>query len=147
MRRRKLLVALGGLAVLVAVGVFVLWPQAHPVTEENFGRITVGMGRAEVDAIVGPAGDYATGPLRFAGPTLMVFSGEPSPPSEYVLSVRDAKGHDIVQWRNDRGILTVYFDRAGQVYTKGFLHVERVEQDPLDNLLWRARRLWRKWFR
>jgi hypothetical protein len=149
MRRRKLIAAVVGLAVLVVVGAFVLWPQTDQgdrITRENYNYIKIGMSRAEVEAILGPAGDYATGSLRFAGPTLRVFSGEPSPPSEYVLSVRDAEGYDIVRWRNDTGILTVYFDRTGQVFTKGFFHVERVEQGPLDNLLWRAKRLWRRWF-
>ena len=39
MRRRKLLVALAGLAVVIAVRVVVVWPQPQPssrITRENF---------------------------------------------------------------------------------------------------------------
>ena len=50
MRRRKLLVASGGLAVaLIAAGVFAAWPQAPDrITVENFHRVKAGMSRAEV---------------------------------------------------------------------------------------------------
>ena len=44
MRRRTLLVALAGLAVVVAAGVVVLWPRPAPeqITRENYDRIRVG---------------------------------------------------------------------------------------------------------
>jgi hypothetical protein len=61
MRRRKLLVALAGLAVVVAVGVVVLWPPEDRITEANLERIKEGMTQAEVEAILGPPGDYRTG--------------------------------------------------------------------------------------
>jgi hypothetical protein len=66
MRRRKLLVTLAGLAVVVAVGVFVPGPSPEPslVTRENFDRIKGGMSRADVEAILGPPGDYRTGPVQ-----------------------------------------------------------------------------------
>jgi len=60
MRRRTLLVALAGLAVVVAVGVVVLWPRADRITEANFERIRVGMSRTDVEAILGPPGDFRT---------------------------------------------------------------------------------------
>jgi hypothetical protein len=48
MRRRTLLVALAGLAVVVAVGAIVLWPrQSLRITCENCDRIREGMSRAE----------------------------------------------------------------------------------------------------
>jgi hypothetical protein len=64
MRRRTLLVALVGLAVVAAVGVFVAGPSPEPslVTRENFDRIKGGMSRVDVAAILGPPGDYRTGP-------------------------------------------------------------------------------------
>jgi hypothetical protein len=58
-----LLVALAGLAVVIAAGVVVLWPREDRVTRGNFDRIRAGMSRAEVEAILGPPGDYTTGPL------------------------------------------------------------------------------------
>ena len=52
MRRRRLLVALAGLAVVAATAVL-LWPR-DPITWKNFNRICKGMTRAEVEAILGP---------------------------------------------------------------------------------------------
>jgi hypothetical protein len=60
MRRRKLLAALAGLAVVVAVGAVGLWPQSDRVTREIFDRLRVGMPRAEVEAILGPPAVYST---------------------------------------------------------------------------------------
>ena len=39
MRRRKLLVALAGLAVVVAAGAVVLWPHPVRATRENYFHI------------------------------------------------------------------------------------------------------------
>ena len=78
MPKRKLLVALTGLAVVVAAGVVVLWPgQAH-VTEENFSRIRKGSTEAEVEKILGepchgfcslPDGRYAKAWFSSGKPT------------------------------------------------------------------------------
>jgi hypothetical protein len=63
MRRRKLLVALAGLAVVGAAGAVVLWRRSAHVTRASCDRIRVGMSRAEVEAILGgPPGDYRAGP-------------------------------------------------------------------------------------
>jgi hypothetical protein len=72
MRRRKLLVALAGPAVVVAVGAVVLWPAPTlvRVTKEHVDLICVSdsdddedaMTRAGVEAILGPPGDYTTRP-------------------------------------------------------------------------------------
>jgi hypothetical protein len=77
MRRRKPLVALAGLAVVVAAGVVVLWPRTAPerITRENYDRIRNGMSRAEVEAILGPPRDYSTGPLQYAGRSIQMFGG------------------------------------------------------------------------
>jgi hypothetical protein len=56
MRRRKLLGALAGLAVVVTVGAFALWPQPARITRGNYDRIRMRMSRAEVEAILGAPG-------------------------------------------------------------------------------------------
>jgi hypothetical protein len=58
--------ALAGLAVVVAVGVVVLWPRTEPnrITRENCYQIKEAMSRAEVEAILGPPGDYSTGDAK-----------------------------------------------------------------------------------
>jgi hypothetical protein len=62
MRRRKLrwVVAAGvalGLACFVALA---LWPRPDRITQENCDRITRGMSREEVCALLGPPGDSRT---------------------------------------------------------------------------------------
>ena len=58
-RRRLLLFALAAVVVLAA-GVWLLWPQPA-ITPENAAKIKQGMTLMEVEAILGaPAGDYRT---------------------------------------------------------------------------------------
>jgi hypothetical protein len=132
-----------GLLVLAGVGAFVLWPRAPRVTRENFDRIKEGMTRAEVEAILGPPGDYSSGPTKW-GPLQIHeklitksypwMSSRPGPD----VSRRDS-------WNEDEALISVsYF--CGDVVVKDFVRCEREPQPPLDNLLWRARRQWRKWF-
>jgi hypothetical protein len=71
MRRRTLFAALAGLAVVIAVGTVVLWPRLEPpsrITQENCDQIREEMHQAEVEAILGPPGDYTT-----AGPSNTFF--------------------------------------------------------------------------
>jgi hypothetical protein len=77
MRRRKLLVALAGLAVVVAAVVVVLWPfdarfNAPPAPQRAQPALTFercagfeGKNLAEIEAIVGPPGDYRTRPVEY----------------------------------------------------------------------------------
>ncbi len=60
MRRHKWkLLAVAGLA-LASVAAFALWPRPNRFTREDYDRIHKGMTRAEVEAILGPPGDYTT---------------------------------------------------------------------------------------
>jgi hypothetical protein len=64
MRRRTLLVALAGLAVVVAVGVAALSPRpaaGAQLTRVSFLRLKKGMTLTEANAILGPTGDHSTG--------------------------------------------------------------------------------------
>jgi hypothetical protein len=49
-------------------------------------------------------------------------------------------------WLTDTGWYTVTFDDDGKVETRGFGSGTRVTQGPLDNLIWRAKRQWHRWF-
>jgi len=62
MRKWKLRRVLAGLAVLMAAATFLFWHGRDRVTAENYERLRKGMTRAEVEAILGPPGDYASGP-------------------------------------------------------------------------------------
>jgi hypothetical protein len=133
MRRRKLRWAVAGLAVaLVVGGVFVLWLRPDRVTRANFDRLTSGMTRAEVVAILGPPGDYTTGPITSLGP------------AEYPPSV--------TVWVTDEGTYWVRFDgveeRVPQIDDRGFWPSTEPEspRPKFSAFGWRLRRLWRKGF-
>jgi hypothetical protein len=132
MRRRKLLAAVG-LAVVVAAGMVVLWPRANQpdrVTEENYDRIQHGMTRTEVEAILGSPGDYTT------GPTLVRYPDGRSARHSYVSD----------RWVTDSLVVYVSFDDSDRVWHSFTLPNLRHERGLLDSLLWRAKRLWRRWF-
>jgi hypothetical protein len=142
-RRRKLLLgslvaALVALAVLAGSGVFVPRPGPNRLTLQNCQRIREGMSRAEVEAILGPPGDYRTGPTDIDGkvvPLKLVWVGEILP-----------SDGDIAYWSADEVYERVMFDPAGRVREGGFSPTFRPTQSPSDNLLWRLRRQWRRWF-
>jgi hypothetical protein len=147
MRRRKLLVALAGLAVVAAAGAFVLWPRTDRITRANYDRIRMGMSRAEVYAILGPPGDYTTQPNRRRG------------------LYWNPDGHKSIgvgfYWMGDAGVVEMDFNPQDDVvWRMDFEEIgpgERIEMSPLatlrwrverlvDDTRWRAKRQWRKWF-
>jgi hypothetical protein len=92
MRRRKLIAATARLAVLAVLaaltvlalfGAFAMRPPPNQITWVTFGRIREGMSRAEVEAILGPPGNYATGTTAFDGPTQSLSGGLPSRPLDH----------------------------------------------------------------
>jgi hypothetical protein len=146
MRRWKLLVVLAGLAVVVAAGVVVLWPRHERITRENFDRIHEGMSRAEVEAILGPPCDFSTGPLvrvranRPPNP----FSVENFDPITVVGSGDNRE--ELLVWKSDRQLITINFGPSGHVEDLWMHDVARVNQTAFENLIWRFKRQWRRWF-
>jgi hypothetical protein len=146
MQRRTLprvLAVLAGLTVLLAFGTLLLWPRGHAsrqFTRQNFDCIQSGMSRAEVEGILGPPGDYTNGPTqRGAGPGMSERQdwSNLQVPSKYV------------SWESDEGSIEVRFASGGGwngAYLKSYLSNRKVEQSPLENFLWRARRQWQRWF-
>jgi hypothetical protein len=136
MRTRKLVAAVG-LAVVVAVGAFVLWPRQDRITRENYGRIQPGMPRAEVEAILGPPGDYTTRRNRYHGQYW-----RPDGLKSYGVGF---------YWMDDTGLIVLYFSH--QTNDVGGMEFEdigpdaRIEASPFETLRWRVERRWRKWFR
>jgi hypothetical protein len=146
MRRRKLLVALAGLVVVVAAGAVGLRRRADRVTRANYDRILTGMSRADVETILGPPGDYATVPFDNGSGTKL----DPSDVYSEVVrsfSTGDARNRDRACWcGNDRVIVIAFDGPNGRVVGCSFMQPRRLNQSPLDNLLWRLKRQWHRWF-
>jgi hypothetical protein len=135
-RRRQLAVV--GLFALVVIGAFVLWPQEDRITWQNCDRLKEGMSRAEVEAILGgPPGDYTTVPVvRHLGTPFVLEMGDDG--TLHTLPPKEGRGNTASIW--------VSFDTYGNAFTIDYLPTVSAEQGPLENLLWRAKRPWRKWF-
>jgi hypothetical protein len=82
-------VALVGLAVVVAAGAVVLWPRPERIAWERFDRIHYGMTRAEVESVLGPAGDYRT---RSSTTRWNFSQGEAPSPQEPAIPLRKTAG-------------------------------------------------------
>jgi hypothetical protein len=150
MRRRKLLVALAGLAV-VAAGAVVMWPRSSSrITREDSDRIKEGMSRAEVETILGPPGDYRTGIGETDyGRTENTWIADRGP--DFALSTNwvpgQSKGKPYLRadWMDDSFRITIVIGQSGSVVVKeGW--PRRKTQGQLDDLLWRFKRQWHRWF-
>jgi hypothetical protein len=133
MRKRKLLLALAGLVAVVALAASVTSSPPQPasrITPENCDRIKPGMTLAQVKAILGPPGDYTTGPVDFS-PTVCW-----QPSNATVLA----------EWQTDAGTALLLSDLPGCPLQCAFYPCERAEQGPVANILWRFKRQWRRWF-
>jgi hypothetical protein len=150
MRRRKLLVALVGLAVVATAGVVVLWPRPERVTKENYDRMHVGMTRTEVEAILGPPGDYRSGlgETGYGSTENMVWT--PDPATELVRTLPNWSRIPDDQrlwasWLGDSFGIGIAVDESGSVADKVGCP-RRTTRGLLDNLLWRLKRQWHRWF-
>jgi hypothetical protein len=92
------------------------------------------MSRAEV-ALLGPPGDYTTGPMYVPNAGFVVSPEHPE--------LRDPSR---AVWATDSALFVADFDRADRIEAAVFNRAERVPQGAAQNLLWRAKRQWHRWF-
>jgi hypothetical protein len=120
------------------IAAMVMWPWPERIAERNFTRIAEGMRRAEVEAILGPPGDYTTGP-----------TDSPARGGLYLLK-RDESYYPMYdatqEWKGNTAIIRVGFDSANVATYKEYVRNYRVDQGLFDNLLWRLQRQWHRWF-
>jgi outer membrane protein assembly factor BamE (lipoprotein component of BamABCDE complex) len=135
MRRRKLLAALVGLAVLVTAGGFLLWPRSQPVpfliTDQKWDKLKKGMTLTEVVELLGPPGDYR---IWSAAVYHMPRHGPQS---------------DWKDWLCDDALYCIQFDEAGLVtdqYGEANEEGDGEEPNALRRIAVRAHRQWREWF-
>jgi hypothetical protein len=152
MRRRKVLGMVAVTLAAVAVGAFVLWPRPDRITEENYDRIfREDVSRAEVESLLGPPGDYRTGlgesnESFSSGSGGLVFAhwipDETAEGFEREFGKSDATR---AVWVGDTYAMAIYFSSDRPLYFYSFKR-RKLPQGPIDQLRWRAERLWRKWF-
>jgi hypothetical protein len=165
--RWKLLGAAAALAVvaLVVAGVMLLRdPPAPRLTRANADKLHYGMTGAEVEALLGPPGDYRTGTTDSNAPPgkvrwIDLYGDKPRPSPEIWI------GWNHYVWESDEVTVQIQFDdepdKQGVIYPKKARWPDlaannikvavcegmtRQEQSALDNFLWRLKRQWRKWF-
>jgi hypothetical protein len=127
-------------AWLVVGAAGLLWLRPDPsaaVTRANFHRIGFGRvgSRAELLSILGPPGDFTSGPVATTGR----FEELASVPSECVISGSSD------YWKTDTAsvyVLAMKDGRAILVYDRE----NRLPPGALDKLWWRAKRQWHLWF-
>lgn len=149
MRSRRLRWVLAGLAVVVA-GAYVLVLRADRVTAGNCCLIKYGMNAAEVEAILGPPGDYRTGPTQELLPLQQPLTDDDCRTQAELEAYwfkrpQPDSGADVQTWKGDEGEIRVLID-AKVVKGSCCREMVRIPQSRLDNLLWRAKRLWRHLF-
>jgi hypothetical protein len=145
MKRRKLLavlIGLLGLVLVVATGAFTVWHRSNAITRETSDRLRAGMGWVEVEAILGPPGDYTSGPTE-NDDSLSDWGRQHTLRSE-----RDNVEPNAYQlkWEFDTMDVWVRVSKDGTITAISPLATKKVEQGPLDNLGWRIGRRWEKWF-
>jgi hypothetical protein len=124
MRHRNLFLVLAGLTVL-AVEAIVLWPREDRITRENCDHIRKGMSLDEVEAILGPPGDYRTGPTNGGSPFFV---------------------KERYRWSGDTAEIEMRLDSSKRADQVSCWPANRVAQDPIANAIWRLTRQWRRWF-
>jgi hypothetical protein len=126
-------------ALILAGGVILLGSSPPPVrvTKATYDRIKDGMSPDEVNTIIGVApGDYRTGPP--------IYHYDNRDCSEGFFLEETA-----VHWLTDEGQLTVNFgdfDGPGGVSGKAYWSTTRKRLGMIDDLIWRLKQKWYRWF-
>jgi hypothetical protein len=105
------------------------------------------MSRAEVEAILGPPGDYrrGLGETDFTTENMgwMPDKGPVALSGDWSRNPGDQRLWAF--WLSDSIEIAIATGQSGSVEEKVGLP-RRTTQGPLDNLLWRLKRQWRRWF-
>jgi hypothetical protein len=145
-RKRRILTFAVAILAIAGVGAFALFHRADRITKANYERIKVDMTRGEVEAILGPPGDYS------GGPTVEHYVSDVGPIAKHrrgggtVLERFPDSEVAIEGWVGDRLSLLVEFNRQERVTNTWQLFVSREQQSAGENLDWRIKRQWRKLF-
>jgi SmpA / OmlA family len=118
-------------AMLVAASAFVLWPRPDRISREKVERITVGMNRADVEAILGRPPDGES-----LNPSTVY---DDAYPTEQAL-----ESAYVLDWADGDETICVGFDNQGAITEVRFLSEVPPSQGFLESFLWRLKRPWRR---
>jgi hypothetical protein len=140
MRRWKVLVALAGLAVLIAAGVVGLWSYQWPnaVTRETYDRIEIGMSLPALETLLGPHRDESQILMEDISNTgVWVIEGDLKTP-EYVDDPGWPGEFHFWLWRGQQGVIMVRHDAQARAIGKVWV--------PRLGVIERLKRQWRRGF-
>jgi hypothetical protein len=123
------------LLAIFPAGACIFWKGQDRITRGNYDRIECGMTRDRVEAILGPPGDFATGPTTNA---------QIGRPSIGVILAR-GQGTSISEWTGDSAIIVVAW-QSDRVSWCRCDDNQRSTLGPLDTLGWRLDRQMERWF-
>jgi hypothetical protein len=141
MRRKARWVVVGLAVILLVAADFVLWPQSSPsrITRANCERLCRRMSRADIEAILGPPGDYTSHPIREVD--LQLVCG----PAECLAAWKNS-GSEALLWQDNDTIVTVRIHPPEGMMYYSCWETIGVRQTAYENIVWRINRQWRKWF-
>jgi hypothetical protein len=127
------------IAALGAVGARMSWSQPDRITRDNHARIHEGMNRAEVEGILGPPGDYRSGPVEYHDLQLLAGSRAGS-------SFGSDFPAETEKWLGETLAISVSYNVYGKVVHAGLADPLEPKPGLLDVLCWRVRRWSSRWF-
>jgi hypothetical protein len=138
-RRLRWTVVLMLSALIVVVCAFWLAALCTPsFTPETFARLHNGMTLAEVETVLGPPGNYTTQRPRYELTEAII--------KQLKNSYREEADRDVEFWQYNDVYLEIVFDNEGKVLNIQCNSMPTPNGGPLDNLFWRMKRQWRRWF-
>jgi hypothetical protein len=147
MRRRKLVAAAVGLAVLVAVGAFVVRPRTDPSLQAaiearaTFSRLKPGMTLAEMTKILGPSGNYNMTDTREFNPAVPYQRAT----DWFGDSTKPAFPYPFI-WDRNTHTVSVFVDGSGKAVSGNIIFLRLKPVGPIERLTRWSKEQWRKWF-
>jgi hypothetical protein len=143
MPRRPLLrwlAVVAGLAAfeVASIGAFAIWfAWPSSISRQQFASIQVGMSQTEVEAVLGPPGDYRSSESADDRST-------PQPGDRLGARNFDRYG-SLEMWLTDTAYVFVEFDASGKVCSGHFSSYKRSRNDLPYNVTWRVMHRWFQW--
>jgi hypothetical protein len=114
-----------------------------PINRENFQKIKRGMTEKEVKDILGPPGDYSSGPLTLDVSPDKIWEEWKEKPEDFAEGTLKGRRdfflgwywrEGATEWASNTGIIQIAYDWNGRVEFKEFIDVRPRYENPLDRI-------------